>query len=88
MDYRPLINAVNQCKEISALMLMSAKVPKYIMQSANKGVDVDPLAISNDQGTLMYSHDCQRENLALRHASLKVLKRKYSLYPRQVLMYL
>ena len=30
----------------------------------------------------MYSHDCQQENLPLRHASLKVLKMNSSLYPR------
>ena len=58
LDYRPLMNVVNQCEEISPLMSMSAKVPKYIVQSANKWADVKPLARSNDQGTLMYSHDC------------------------------
>ena len=63
-------------------MSMNAKVPKYIVQSENKGVDVEPLAIFNGQGTLLYSHDRQRENLPLRHASLKVLKMKSSLYPR------
>ena len=73
LDYRPLTNVINQCEAFSPLMSMSAKVPKYILQSANKWVDVEPLARSNDQGTLMYSHDCQRENLPLRHASLKVL---------------
>ena len=65
---------INQCEKISPLMSMNAKVPKYILQSANKGDDVLPLARSNDQGTLMYSHDCQQENFPLRHASLKVLK--------------
>ena len=58
LDYRPLMNVVNQCEAISPLMSMSAKVPKYIVQGVNKGVDFEPLAISNGQGTLMYSHDC------------------------------
>ena len=83
LDYRPLMNVVNQCEAISPLMSMSAKVPKYIMQSANKWADVEPPVISNNQRRLMYSHDCQRENLPLRHASLKVLKMNSSLYPRQ-----
>ena len=82
LDYRPLMNVVNQCKEISPLMSLSAKVPKYILRSVNKGVDVEPLVRSNDQGTLMYSHDCQREILPLMHASLKVLKMNSNLYPR------
>ena len=64
------------------MMSMSAKVPKYILQSANRCADVEPLARSDDQGTLMNSHDCQRENLPLRHASLQVLKMNSSLYPR------
>ena len=82
LDYRPLMNVINQCEAISPLMSMSAKVPKYIMQSANKWVDVEPLARSNDQGTLMYSHDCLWENFSLRHASLKVIKMNSSPYPR------
>ena len=48
LDYQPLMNVVNQCEAISPLMSMNSKVPKYIMQSANKGVDVEPLAGSND----------------------------------------
>ena len=75
------MNVVNQCKEISPLMSMNAKVPKYIVQSENKEFDVKPVAISNDQVTLMHS-DCQREKFPLRHASLKVLKMNSSLYPR------
>jgi len=51
-------------------MSMSAKVPEYILRSANGCADVEPLARSDDQGTLMYSHDRQQENLPLRHASL------------------
>jgi hypothetical protein len=43
---------------------------EYILRSANRCADVEPLARSDDQGTLMYSHDRQRENLPLRHASL------------------
>jgi hypothetical protein len=35
LDYRPLMNAVNQCEANSPLMSMSAKVPKYILRSAN-----------------------------------------------------
>jgi hypothetical protein len=58
----------------SPLMSMRAKVPKYILRSVNGCVEVEPLAISDDQGTLMYSHDCQQENLPLRNASLQVLK--------------
>jgi hypothetical protein len=82
LDYRPLMNVVNQCEANSPLMSMSAKVPEYILRSANRWADVEPLARSDDQGTLMYSHDCQRENLPLRHASLQVLKMDSSLYPR------
>jgi hypothetical protein len=58
LDYRPLMNVVNQCEENSPLMSMSAKVPEYILQSVNRGVDVELLARSNNQGTLMSSHDC------------------------------
>ena len=58
LDYRPLMNVVNQCKTISSLMSMSENVPKYIIWSANKWSYVEPLEISNDQGTLMNSHDC------------------------------
>ena len=58
---------------------MSAKVPKYILQSVNRCDDAEPLARSNDQGTLMYSHDYQRENLSLMHTSLKVLMRTLAL---------
>ena len=58
LDYQPLMNVVNQCEAISPLISMSAKVPKYILQSVNKGVAIKPLARSNNQGTLMYSHDC------------------------------
>ena len=57
----------------SPVMSMSAKVPKYILRSVNRCADVEPLARSDDQGTLMNSHDCQQENLPLRHASLQVL---------------
>ena len=67
-------------------MSMSAKVPKYILQSVNKWADVEPLARSDDQGTLMYSHDCQRENLSLMHTSLKVLLRTLVLDLDNVLM--
>ena len=56
-------------------MSMSSKVPKYILRSANRWANVEPLVRSDDQGTLMYSHDCQRENLSLMHTSLKVLIR-------------
>ena len=58
LDYRPLMNVVNQCEANSPLMSMSAKVPKHILRSANEWADVEPLARSNNQGTLMYSHDC------------------------------
>jgi hypothetical protein len=40
LDYWTLRDVINQCEAISPLMIMSAKVPKYILQSANKGVDV------------------------------------------------
>ena len=33
LDYRPLMNVVNQCKAISPLMSMSAKVPNCVVQS-------------------------------------------------------
>lgn len=82
LDYWPLMDVVNQQEANSPLMSMSAKVPKYILRSANKWSDVEPLARSNDQGTLMYSHDCRRENLSLGHTSLKVLNKDSSLYPR------
>ena len=82
LDYRALMNVVNQCEADSPVMSMSAKVPEYILRSVNGCVDVKPLARSNDQGTLMNSHDYQRENLPLRHASLQVLKMNSSLYPR------
>ena len=82
LDYRPLMNVINQCEEISPLISMSAKVPKYILQSVNKGFSIKPLARSNDQGALMYSHDFQGESLPLRYACLKVLKMNSSLYPR------
>ena len=65
LDYRPLRDVVNQCEAISPLMTVSAKVPKYILRSANKGVDVEPLARSVNQGTLMHSHHSQRGNLPL-----------------------
>lgn len=52
------------------------------LANANRGVDVKPFAKSGDQGTFMFSHDCQQENLPLRHASLKVPKRNSSLFPR------
>ena len=42
----------------SHLMIVSAKVPNYILQRENKGVDVEKLARSNNHGTLLYSHDC------------------------------
>ena len=58
LDYRPLMNAVNQCETNSPVMSMSVKVLEYILQSENRWADVEPLARSNDQGTLMYSHDC------------------------------
>ncbi len=59
LDYRPLMNVINQCEANSPLMSMSAKVPKYILRSANGCVEVEPLARSEDQGTLIYSHDRQ-----------------------------
>lgn len=52
---------------------MSAKVPKYILCSANRWVDVDPFARPNDQGKFMYSHDWEWKNMLLMHANLKVL---------------
>jgi hypothetical protein len=70
LDYRPLMHVVNQCKENSPLMSMSSKVHEYILRTANRFANVETLGRSNDQGTLMYSHDCQRENLPLRHESL------------------
>ena len=73
LDYWPLRDAINQCEAISPLMIVSAKVPKYILQSVNKGVDVEPLAIYVNQGTLIHSHDRQRGNLPLRHVDSKVL---------------
>jgi hypothetical protein len=36
LDYRPLMNVVNQCEANSPLMSMSAKVPEYILRSANE----------------------------------------------------
>ena len=66
-------DAINQCEAISPSMTVSAKVPKYILRSMNKGVDVEPLARSINQGTLMHSHDHQRGNLPLRHVDSKVL---------------
>ena len=57
LDYSPLRDAINQCEAISHLMIVSTKVPNYILQSANKGVDVKPLARFVNQGTLMHSHD-------------------------------
>ena len=86
LDYRPLMNVVKQCEANSPLMSTSAKVPKYILQSANRWAHVKPLARSNDQGTLMYSPDCQRENLSLMHTSLKVLIKNLSLNLDNVLM--
>ena len=59
LDYWPLRDAINQCEAISPLMTVSTKVPKYILRSVNKGVDVKPLARSVNQGTLMHSHDHQ-----------------------------
>jgi hypothetical protein len=59
LDYRPLMNVVNQCEANSPLMSMSAEVPKYILRSSNRCADVEPLARSGDQGTMMYSYDCQ-----------------------------
>jgi hypothetical protein len=59
LDYRPLMNVINQCETNSPVMSMSAKVPEYILRSENIWVDVEPLAKYNDQGTLMYSHDCR-----------------------------
>jgi hypothetical protein len=54
----------------SPLMSMRAKVPEYILRSANGCAEVEPLARFDDQGTLMYSHDHQQENLPLRHETL------------------
>jgi hypothetical protein len=59
LDYRPLMNVINQCEANSPLMSMRAKVPEYILRSANRCAEVEPLARSDDQGTLMYSHDRQ-----------------------------
>ena len=73
LDYWPLRDAINQCEAISPLMTMRAKVPKYILQSLNKGVDVKPLARSVSQGTLMHSNDHQPGNLPLRQVDSKVL---------------
>ena len=72
LDYWTLRDAINQCEVISPLMTVHAKVPKYILWSATKGVDIKSLARSFNQGTLMHSHDCQRGNLPLRHADSKV----------------
>ena len=58
LDYCPLMNFVNQCETNLPVMSMSVKVPEYILRSENRWVDVKPLARSNDQETLMYSHDC------------------------------
>ena len=80
------MNVVNQCEANSPLMSMSSKVPKYILRSANRWANVEPLVRSDDQGTLMYSHDCQRENLSLMHTSLKVLIRTLVLDLDNVLM--
>ena len=80
------MNVVNQCETNSTLMSMSVKVPKYMFQSASKWTDVEPLARSDDQGTLMYFHDCQRKNLSLMHTSLKVLLRTLVLDLDNVLM--
>ena len=86
MDYRPLMNVINQCEENSPLMSMSAKVPKYILRSANRWVVFETLARSNDQGTLMYSHDCQWKNLSLTLTSLKVLIMTLVFIPDKVLL--
>ena len=54
-------------------MIMSTKVPKYILQRVNEGVDVEPLARSENQGTLMHSHDPQEGTLPLWHLDSRVL---------------
>jgi hypothetical protein len=58
LDYRPLTNSIKQCETNSPVMSMSVKVSEYILRSVNICVDVEPLASSNDQRELMYSHDC------------------------------
>ena len=85
LDYRPLMNVINQCKENSSLMSMSDKILSYTLLSVNEWVDVKPLERSNDQGKFMYSHDFQRDNFPLRHARLKVLKRTLVSIPDKVL---
>ena len=57
----------------SPWMTMRNKAPKYNLRRENKGVDVEPLAISNSEETLMHSHDGQQGNIPLRHASSRVL---------------
>jgi hypothetical protein len=59
LDYRPLMNVIIQCETNSPGMSMSVKVPECIFPSENRGVEVNPLAISDDQETFMYSHDRQ-----------------------------
>ena len=54
-------------------MTVSTKVPKYILQRVNEGADVESLARSKNQGTLMHSHDRQQINMQLRHADSRVL---------------
>jgi hypothetical protein len=54
-------------------MTMSTEVSKYILQSENKIVDVEPLVRSDNQGTLMHSHDFYQGNIPLRHADSRAL---------------
>ena len=70
----------------SSLMSMSIMVPYNILLGTYKGAGGESPTISNDQGTLMYSHYHQGEILPLIHASLKVLyKNNLFLNPYNVL---
>ena len=62
---------------------MGIKVLECKLTSANKCVEVEHLRESIDQGTLIYSQNCQwRESLPLMTASLKALKMTLDSYPR------
>ena len=64
-------------------MKMGIKVLECNITSANKCVEVENLEESIDQGTLMYSQNCQwRENLPLMIVSLKELRWTLDSYSR------
>ena len=57
----------------------------YILQRENKGVDVEPLAIFDNQGTLMHSHDYQQGSLPLRQEDTRVLYLSLTTVPDKLL---